>query len=279
MKKYYIIAALGSLLVIAGTAGAEEEEGFSGRVGLGYLATSGNSDSDSANGNFDLLWNYDPWRHSLSGMAVKSSTSGVTTAEAFGLTAQSKYDFSEKSYVFGLLAYNSDEFSTIDKQTRAALGYGRRIIDTDKHVLNLELGAGQRWADLRDGTSEDELIYRLGGDYRWNISETSKFTQTLTNGASGDIVGRGTFLSGGLTNQGDLSLSSGIADVFGDRAKIWPRGGHCGNMYTEAVSAVNASILDTLALVLSFTVKNNSDVLQGIDKTDTFTSISLEYSF
>ena len=237
MKKYYIIAALGSLLVIAGTAGAEEEEGFSGRVGLGYLATSGNSDSDSANGNFDLLWNYDPWRHSLSGMAVKSSTSGVTTAEAFGLTAQSKYDFSEKSYVFGLLAYNSDEFSTIDKQTRAALGYGRRIIDTDKHVLNLELGAGQRWADLRDGTSEDELIYRLGGDYRWNISETSKFTQTLT-------------------------IESGSS-----------------NTYTEAVSAVNASILDTLALVLSFTVKNNSDVLQGIDKTDTFTSISLEYSF
>jgi putative salt-induced outer membrane protein len=237
LKKYYIIAALGSLLVIAGTAGAEEEEGFSGRVGLGYLATSGNSDSDSANGNFDLLWNYDPWRHSLSGMAVKSSTSGVTTAEAFGLTAQSKYDFSEKSYVFGLLAYNSDEFSTIDKQTRAALGYGRRIIDTDKHVLNLELGAGQRWADLRDGTSEDELIYRLGGDYRWNISETSKFTQTLT-------------------------IESGSS-----------------NTYTEAVSAVNASILDTLALVLSFTVKNNSDVLQGIDKTDTFTSISLEYSF
>ena len=237
MKTYYVIAALSGLFIIAGTASAEEEEGFSGRVGLGYIATSGNSESKSANGNFDLLWNYEPWRHSLSGMAIKSSTSGVTTAEAFGLTAQSKYDFSERSYVFGLLAFNSDEFSTIDKQTRAAVGYGRRVIDTDKHVLNLEIGAGQRWADLRDGTSEDELIYRLGGDYTWNISDTSKFTQTLT-------------------------VESGSS-----------------NTYTEAVSAVNANILDTLALVLSFTVKNNSDVLPGIDKTDTFTAISLEYTF
>ena len=148
------MAALGSLLMVAGTAtAAEEEEGFSGRVGLGYIATSGNSDSKSASGNFDLLWNYEPWRHSVSGTAIKSSTSGVTTAEAFGITGQSKYDFSEHSYLFGLLAYNSDEFSVIDKQTRAVVGYGRRLINQDKHVLNVELGAGQRWADLRDGTS------------------------------------------------------------------------------------------------------------------------------
>ena len=79
MKKYYVIAALSGLLIIAGTASAEEEEGFSGRVGLGYIATSGNSESKSANGNFDLLWNYEPWRHSLSGLAIKSSTSGAVS--------------------------------------------------------------------------------------------------------------------------------------------------------------------------------------------------------
>jgi len=43
-----------------------------------------------------------------------------------------------------------------------------------------------------------------------------EFAQTLTNGAAGNIVGRGTFLSGGLTNQGDIGLSSGTTDVYGD---------------------------------------------------------------
>ena len=81
------------------------------------------------------------------------------------------------------------------------------------------------------------MIYRLGGNYLWNISEPSKFTQTL-------------------------SIESGSS-----------------NTYTEAVSALKANIIDTLALVLSFTVKNNSDVLPGIDKTDTATAISLEYTF
>ena len=238
LKNFCVMAALSGLLIVAGPVNAaEEEEGFSGRVGLGYIAASGNSDSKSANGAFDLLWNYEPWRHSLSGTAIKSSTSGVTTAEAFGITGQSKYDFSEHSYLFGLLAFNSDEFSVIDKQTRAAVGYGRRLIDTDKHVLSVEAGVGQRWADLRDGTSEDEIIFRAAGDYLWQITETSKFTQTL-------------------------SVESGSS-----------------NTYTEAVSAVNANILDTLALVLSFTVKHNSDVLPGIDKTDTLTAISLEYTF
>lgn len=219
------------------TASAQDEEGFSGRVGLGFLATSGNSDSDSLNSNFDLWWNYDVWRHSLNGLAIQSSTSGVTTAKAYGLSWQSKYDLTENSYVFGLLAFNSDEFSSVDQQVRQAIGYGRRFINTEKHVLNGEAGVGARQADLRDGTSENELIVRLAGDYRWIISETSDFTQTL-------------------------SIESGSS-----------------NTYLESVSAVNANVRDNLALVLSYTIKRNSDVLPGLEKTDSFTAISLEYAF
>jgi len=46
-------------------------------------------------------------------------------------------------------------------------------------------------------------------------------------------------------NADDLILAEGeiewLRDVFGDRARIWPRGGHCGNMaYTENVRYVQA---------------------------------------
>lgn len=237
MKMLCRIAAVNVLLLFTIAAHADEEEGFSGRAGLGYLATSGNSESESLNGNFDLGWNYAPWRHSLSGVLIRSSTSGATTAEAYGLTGQSKYDFSDTSYVFALVAYDSDKFSSVDQQIRATAGYGRRLINKDNHVLNAEIGAGFRQSDLRDGTSEDDVIYRLAGDYAWTISETSKFTQTL-------------------------SIESGSS-----------------NTYSEAVSALNAKIKNDLALVLSFTIKNNSDVLPGLERTDTFTAISLEYSF
>lgn len=47
---------------------------------------------------------------------------------------------------------------------------------------------------------------------------TAEFTQGLTNALGGRIVGRGMLKVGsaGLTNYGNVALSSGIADVFGD---------------------------------------------------------------
>jgi putative salt-induced outer membrane protein len=51
------------------------------------------------------------------------------------------------------------------------------------------------------------------------------------------------------------------------------------NRYTESISALKATLVGDLALVLSYTIKNNSAVLPGIEKTDTFTAISLEYGF
>jgi putative salt-induced outer membrane protein len=51
------------------------------------------------------------------------------------------------------------------------------------------------------------------------------------------------------------------------------------NTYMESVSSLSADILKNTALVLSYKIKNNSDVPFGTEKRDTFTAISLEYSF
>jgi putative salt-induced outer membrane protein len=45
------------------------------------------------------------------------------------------------------------------------------------------------------------------------------------------------------------------------------------------VSAIKTGLIGALALVASYTVKNNSDVPPGSEKTDTFTALSLEYAF
>ncbi len=219
------------------TAVAQDEEGFSGRVALGYLATSGNSESESLNSNFDLWWNYDPWAHSLAGRAINASTSGITTAEAYGIEWQSRYAINDNDYVFGLIALDDDGFSAYDRHERASLGYGRRFVDRDKHVLSVEAGLGARQADLRDRTPQDDSILRLAADYRWSIGETSEFTQSLV-------------IDGGSEN-----------------------------IYREAESSLSASIRENLSLVVSYTIQNNTEVLPGFRNTDTFTSISLEYTF
>jgi putative salt-induced outer membrane protein len=51
------------------------------------------------------------------------------------------------------------------------------------------------------------------------------------------------------------------------------------NTYMESLTELKAGIIGNLALVLGYLVKHNTDVLPGTDKTDTQTSISLEYKF
>jgi len=51
------------------------------------------------------------------------------------------------------------------------------------------------------------------------------------------------------------------------------------NTYSMSTTALSAKLLGDLALVASYTIKNNSDVPPGTEKTDTFTALSLEYSF
>lgn len=51
------------------------------------------------------------------------------------------------------------------------------------------------------------------------------------------------------------------------------------NTYTESVTAISAKLLGKLALVASYTIKNNSDVPPLTEKTDTYTALSLEYLF
>ena len=232
-----LLAMLFALTIFSVPSFAQDEEGFSGRAALGYLSTTGNTETESLNVNFEMGWNYDRWHHRFSGLAVQSSTSNVTTAEAYGLNWKTDYDINDTSYWYGLVAWNKDEFSAYDQQIREAIGYGRHFINTERHELSGEVGVGARQADLRDGTKQDKAILRLSGDYIWRISETSRFSQTLAVEDGSD------------------------------------------NTYLEATSSLSADIMESLALVVSYTIKSNSDVLPGTEKTDTFTSVSIEYSF
>lgn len=51
------------------------------------------------------------------------------------------------------------------------------------------------------------------------------------------------------------------------------------NTYSESVTAISAKLVGDLALVASYTIKNNSDVPALTEKTDTYTALALEYTF
>jgi putative salt-induced outer membrane protein len=232
-----------ALLTVTGSALAQAPaaapmDPFIGTVSLGYLATKGNTDSTNGNFSFKVTWDLDgPWKHDWTALAINARTNGVTTAESYSAGYKALRDFSETSYLFFSTDWRQDVFSGYDRQASQAIGYGRRLIDTERQMLSVEGGAGSKQSDLVTGEELDEAIVRGALDYLLDISESSSFSQKL------------------LIEQGDE------------------------NRYTESTSALKARIVGNIALVLSLVIKNNSDVPVGIEDTDRFTSISLEYAF
>ena len=209
-----------------------------GSASLGYLSTSGNTDSTNANGSFKVTWDLDgPWKHDWTALLISARTNGVTTAESYSAGYKAQRDFSETSYLFFSGDWREDLFSGFDRQVSEAVGYGRHLIDSEKHMLALEGGAGARQSDVATGEELNEAIVRGGLDYLFTISETSEFEQKL------------------LIEQGE------------------------DNRYTQSTSSLKARVVGNIALVFSYVIKSNSDVPIGIEKTDRFTSLALEYAF
>jgi len=179
------------MMALAGTAWAqdeaEEQTGpWSGKVSAGYLATTGNAESSSANFDFDATYASGSWEHGLKGRAFGASAENETTAEAYQLGWKSTYDFNERNYAFGALDWNANRFAGFTRQTFATLGYGRRILTGDRFFLNVEVGAGYAKQKPQTGESESGASGTLGGEFVWALSETSEFSQNLNLFATSD---------------------------------------------------------------------------------------------
>ena len=170
----------------AATAGAAESAKpdspapYKGNVEVGYVNTSGNTETKSLNAKAKVEALYNKWRQTLQLEALNSSSENVTTAERYLGSLKSDYRFSKRDYAFGLLNYENDRFSGYDYRASATIGYGRRVIDTTPLWLELEVGPGARRSKLNDDGTQDEAVVRLAGSLGWQVSKTSLFEQDLS---------------------------------------------------------------------------------------------------
>jgi len=186
-KRWMWLVALMLAAQAAWAQDEEEELGWSGQGELGYVAARGNSDTETLNLGATAIYNLNVWRHTFNVFTLRAEDSGTTTAERFGLGAQTDYKVSDISYWFGSLRYESDEFSQFESQTAAGLGYGRTLIDTGVHNLVGELGVGVRRDELRGTGDTDTGAIAIGAlNYIWTISDTANFTNALRIEAGGD---------------------------------------------------------------------------------------------
>ncbi len=206
LRTLVMVAALAAPISLMAQAPEEPESPWSGKAKLGYLATSGNTENSTLNSGFEIGYKTGKWAHLFNVAAINASENEVTTAEAYDAGWKSERNLSDRDFLFGRLDWRKDRFGGYDTQMSETVGYGRRLIDMDKHKLNAEIGAGVRQSELRDGTKEDETIFRAGMDYKWLFSETANFSQGLVaeSGSKNTYLESVTALSAQLV--GNLAL-------------------------------------------------------------------------
>ncbi|WP_444678506.1 DUF481 domain-containing protein [Halomonas sp. E19] len=172
--------ALGASVFYAPPPPDDDSPTFSGEAELGYTHLTGNTDSQTLIGKSRLTWLTGDWTHTLRGEVRNVTRDGDTSAEQYLLSGRERFDFYGPHYLFGFARWEKDRFSGYDYQLAAIGGYGRHVIQRERHRLSLEAGPGFRQDRVEN--EEDENLGVIYGalDYHWTLSRFASLRQELS---------------------------------------------------------------------------------------------------
>ncbi len=160
-------------------AGSMQAESWTGQGDLGLTVSRGNTNTDNLLANLKLGRETGKWRLATDAGVLRARSDGVDTANRFGMGGKLDYFFSERSYSYGSVRYDRDDFSSFEYQAVASVGLGRRFIKTEESDLSIELGVGYRRAELSDDATESSAVLRGGLKYRRQLTETTELANDL----------------------------------------------------------------------------------------------------
>jgi putative salt-induced outer membrane protein len=133
------ILAATALTLIAAMAQADP---WKGKGEAGAVWASGNTDTTSINLKLSMTKEIDLWKHALDMSYLHGTSNGETDANRFVGSWQSNYNFAARTFAFGALRYEHDEFSgfTYSQASRSGL----QAFDTDTVKFSGQAGIGYR---------------------------------------------------------------------------------------------------------------------------------------
>nr|WP_229805201.1 DUF481 domain-containing protein [Alteromonas halophila] len=224
----------------------EEQKPFTMEGELGFIFTTGNTETTSASAGLTAHQELENWSNDyiVEGLYKKETVEidgeevERTSAQKFFSSAQGNYKLDNPDHrLFGFASYEDDRLSNYDYQATIAAGWNQKVLETKTQTFEYSLGPGYAFRETQDGEELNGLIVRASAAYSWRISETAKFTQTLSTEVGSE------------------------------------------NTKSRAESALTATISGNLSMKVSVKLDHNSNVAPGIEKLDTETAVTLVYNF
>ncbi|MEW6336315.1 MAG: DUF481 domain-containing protein [Acidobacteriota bacterium] len=240
-KSRFAVAVLVGLVCIAGQAVADEPPPpWQNTASLGYLSTSGNTDTQSFALEYSLKHTPDPWGLEVLARMLRAESDGDRTAERYEAGMRASRALNQRWSVYAGAAALKDEFAGLDLRWGLVAGAAFHLLQGPTHDLALNAGLAWTSEDPTVGSSFDYLGAELGAAYAWNFSKTASLTEALRFSPSFD-------------DTDDWRLVS------------------------ETV--LKATLTSVLAVKLGYEWRYDNEPIAGFDSTDTATTVSLVAKF
>jgi putative salt-induced outer membrane protein len=226
----YLALALAALAL--GTSLPAQAQ-WKGKGEVGIVSARGNAEAETANVKLDTSREVDRWKHAFGVAALRASNAGIATAERYGASWQSDYKLSDRSFWFGGLRYEQDEFNGFDYQASLSTGYGYKFIDNKRTKFNGQAGVGYRRSKLVPvGDIQSSAIFRGDLKLEHALTDTTKIINTFVVEAGSD----NTFASNDLALQVAMSEKFALSVGLGVRHNTDPP---LGLKKTDTLTTVN----------------------------------------
>ena len=236
MRQIFLTILLLSLILVYSNEVYCNDKTWSWDTEVGYVQTTGNSKSASANVNSEYNKKWKKVILTLKGMHISASQNDITNAESYSLSEKVGVPLNLRFYLYELFGWEKDRLAGIDYRYNIQLGGGYKIIDTVKNQLSGEIGNDYTIEKYTSG--DDESFSSLKGylKYIYSFSEHAGFSQ------EGEILYN-------LERSDDTRVNS--------------------------ITALSASLTNNLALKISYTIKYDESPPPGFKKTDTILASSI----
>jgi putative salt-induced outer membrane protein len=213
---------------------------WSGKAEVSYVGTSGNTDTSSLGGGFQVDYKPLPWEFGLKGAVIHAETDDITTAESFGLDFRASRLLNERWDLFGEALYYKNEFAGIESRYGVRGGAGYKLLLGPAHFLKFDAAFGFISEDPVIGEEDDFPTLSGGVHYKWVFSPNAEFTD--------DFV-----ITLNLDDNDDVTYAN--------------------------IAAVTAALTQTFALKASYTIRYDNQPVPGFEERDTITAVSLVAKF
>lgn len=190
MKKQIIAAALLSVIA-SGNVFAQEEKSLTMDGEFGFIFTSGNTETTSGSAGISANQELESWSNDYKFTALYKQDSeddvDTTSAQKFFASAQGNYKLENPDHrLFAFASYEDDRFSNFKYQSTVAAGWNQKVWGDDKSSFEYSIGPGYSYAKDLDDETVSGAIIRGALNYKWKISDTSRFTQTFSTEVGSD---------------------------------------------------------------------------------------------